>query len=169
MVLSVAGAWVNGQPWKLMEKPELSYRQVPLTDFEIQVPLGWEEESVSREGLTGTAFGYGHLLRDAAQFIVEFRPLGQANISAENVRMILKASQDRMEEQGPKVEWVDAAVPFIRQMKMWPSGILTLRLVRVQDGFLQSFYWESIGESEDKAIFVDPQPVFESIRFIFQL
>ena len=82
------------------------------------------------------------------------------------MRMILEASQKRMEEQGPKVEWIEAGGPFLRQMKTWPSGVLTMRLVRVREGHLQSFYWESFGESEKKAFFVEPLPMFESIRLI---
>ncbi len=166
MMASVATAWTEGKPWELTQEPEFSYRQVPETEFELTVPLGWEEERIDLESLAGIAFGYGHLLRDGAQFIVELRPLGSDEISATNVRMILEASKTRMEEEGPKVEWIEEEQPYLRQTKTWPSGVLTTRLIRVRDGFLQSVYWESIGETQDKALFVEPQIVFESIRSI---
>ncbi len=166
MLSSVASAWVEGKPWQLREPRQLGYRQIPATDFEVLVPEGWDEESISLEGSTGIAFGYGHLLREAAQFIVELRPLGRSDMSSEDIRVILDASRQRMEEQGPEVEWIEGEVPYLRQRKTWPSGILTLRLIRVRDGFLQSMYWESIGESAEKSIFVDPQVVYESLRSV---
>ena len=163
MLASVATAWIEGRPWELEDAPEFSYRQINSTEFEVMVPVGWEEESMANESPLVVTMGYGHLLREGAQFILEIRPVGSEALSREQERAILEAVKRQMEENGMKVDLIEEG-PYLRQSNSYPHGSIATRLVRVSDHYLQTFFWESFRESNPKLPSIEPLRLFQSVQ-----
>lgn len=164
MGASVSMAWVQGQPWELTEEPKLSYRAVPDSDVELVVPEGWGQEQLTDDDSTTIVMGYGHLLRDAAQYYLEVRRLGTGELNVENPEATLRAIVQEMAKESQTYEWVEAGIPFLRNKRVYPNGLFRIDLIRIRGPLLERVIWECFPEFGDKYPTLKPETILMSIR-----